>query len=152
METHHTFIKNSFHYFCVKGFQVVNVPLIWINHINKILLLGSINYDNKFPLHIVTQTIMNWTWSLSCYNWIDLMKFFLTPGTYCWRVCEVVPCLVNLSFTFLVLVFKDDMLELLQRYHVGALNPKKVMNENGFTWSNSINLHGKKSFQQFLWG
>jgi hypothetical protein len=64
METHHTFIMNNFHYFCVEGFQVVNVPLIWINHINKILLLGNINYDNKFPLHIVTQKIMNWTQSL----------------------------------------------------------------------------------------
>jgi hypothetical protein len=40
-------------------------------------------------------------------------------------MCEVVPCLVNLSFTFLVLVFRDDMLELFQRYHVGALNPEK---------------------------
>lgn len=119
------FIMNSFHYFCVAGLQVVNVPLIWINHINKILLLGNINYDNKFPLHIVTQTIMNWTLSLSCYNWIDLKIFFLTPCTYCWRMCEVVPCLVNLSFTFLVLVFRDDMFELLQRYHVGTLNPEK---------------------------
>jgi hypothetical protein len=34
--------------------------------VKKILLLGSVNYDNKFPLHIVTQTIMNWAWFLSC--------------------------------------------------------------------------------------
>jgi hypothetical protein len=40
-------------------------------------------------------------------------------------MCEVVPCLVNIFFTFLVPVFRDDMLELFQRYHVSALNPKK---------------------------
>ncbi len=53
-------------------------------------------------------------------------------------MCEVVPCLVDLSFTFLVLVLKDDMLVLFQRYHVFALNLENIANKK---WFHMIQLY-----------